>query len=120
MTHLGIFILGLVPGSFVLSNPISSPPSRRRKTDQVTLPIPGSIHEEEFPFREVIVKSGSSIPKPTRSHQTRLDYVQASALAVSGPLSEHGAPASKKSRIKIVSALFEDALRIRRDKSPNF
>lgn len=118
---MGTFIMGLVLGALLLPGRFKKTAEKTAETENVTLNMLGSITGEKFPFKKVIAEtSGSLILELTKSDQPLLDFIEASALAVSTQLSQPDSPAREKRRINEVSALFEDALRILIDEHPDF
>ena len=120
-THLVTFILGLGLAGLILPTWVQTAPPEKERSDEVDLEMLGSITGKKFPLQKVIADtSGSLILKPEEAHQPLLDFIQSSAQWVSNQLSQPDSPAHEKRRINEVSALFEDALRIKIDQHPEF
>jgi len=90
-------------------------------TNKVTLSLFGSITGKKFPLIKIISEmSGAMILEPTDSNQPLLELIHSLAMEVSAKFSEPKSPAHEKRRINEVSALFENALRIKIDTHPDF
>lgn len=119
-------LVGLTLGHFIIPNsstpPNSALPSPQESGDDgITLSMLGSITGERFPLKKVIAETSGSLVLPSnQSHQALLGFIQISAEEVSAKLSQPDSPAREKRRINEVSAIFEDALRIKIDAHPDF
>ncbi|MDA9831403.1 hypothetical protein N9C66_08680 [Akkermansiaceae bacterium] len=123
---IATFILGVGFGALLLPTLSSTrcqlrDSSQGQETNEVTLSLLGSITGKKFPLKKVISEtSGAMILEPNNSHQPLLELIHSLTMEVSAKFSEPNSPAHEKRRINEVSALFEDALRIKIDAHPDF